>query len=103
MPGNLNYIEGQAFVGGNPLDPGATELQLPEGQSLRTQGGRVEMLLTPGVFLRLGDNSSLGMISSRLTNVTVRMERGRAIVEAAQVLPGNYLQVQENGATIRIL
>src|SRR5712664_2935933 len=68
-PGSLNYVEGQASISGQPLDSkaiGSAELQ--PGQSLDTQTGKAEILLTPGAFLRLGDNSSVTMISPSLTD-----------------------------------
>src|SRR5215475_5744633 len=59
VPGTLNYVEGQASIGNEALNTksvGAAELE--PGQTLATENGRAEVLLTPGIFLRLGDNSS---------------------------------------------
>src|SRR5258708_39109058 len=68
VPGTLNYVEGQVYVADQPLDQnsvGKTNVQV--GQSLRTETGKAEILLTPGVFLREGDNSSLEMVAASLT------------------------------------
>src|SRR5712691_2625903 len=57
-PGSLNYVEGQASIGNTNLDAksiGSTELQ--PGETLTTRAGKAEVLLTPGVFFRVGDNS----------------------------------------------
>jgi hypothetical protein len=52
-PGSINYVEGQASVGAEPLDPNAIgSVDLAKDQFLTTQAGKVEVLLTPGIFLR---------------------------------------------------
>jgi hypothetical protein len=52
-PGSINYVEGQASIGGETLNPKSIgSIELEKGQSLTTQAGKVEILLTPGVFLR---------------------------------------------------
>lgn len=50
-PGSLNYIEGQVSIEGQNLGPEAIgQTELRPGQSLETQAGKAELLLTPGVF-----------------------------------------------------
>ena len=64
LPGTLNYVEGNASIGEQTLNSqsiGSAELQ--PGQSLVTGNGKAEVLLIPGVFLRVGNNSSVKMIS----------------------------------------
>jgi serine/threonine protein kinase len=77
--------------------------KLEWGQSVATEQGKAEILLTPGAFLRLGDNTSVKMISSGLTNTQVEVQKGRAIVEVAEIHDENNLRVDLNGATTRIL
>src|ERR1700730_11850288 len=68
-PGSLNYVEGQASIEGQSLGPEAIgKTELKPGQSLETVVGKAELLLTPGVFFRLGDASSVMMISPTLTD-----------------------------------
>jgi hypothetical protein len=55
-----------------------------------TAEGKVEMLLTPGIFLRLDKNSTVKMISPDLTHTDVALGRGRAEVEADQ----HYSQIR---------
>ncbi len=103
-PGTLNYIEGQAAIGDQTLDSksvGSTELE--QGQTLNTTDGKVEVLLTPGVFLRLGSNSSVKMLSPTLTDTEVHLEKGHAIVEVAEIHHENDLRVIAGGAMIRLL
>jgi hypothetical protein len=40
-PGSINYVEGEAFVDDEPLDPkAAASVDLAKGQSLTTKAGR---------------------------------------------------------------
>jgi hypothetical protein len=43
--------------------------------------GRVEMLLNPGSYMRLGENSEFELADNSLENLEVRLIRGTAIVE----------------------
>ena len=102
-PGSLNYVEGQASISGQPLDAkaiGTAELQ--PGQSLDTQVGKAEILLTPGAFLRIGDNSSIVLISPSLTDTELRLDKGEAMVEIAELHPQNNLMIVQNGDTVRL-
>jgi len=100
-PGTLNYIEGQASIEGRPLPSqsvGNTKLQA--GQVLATANGKAEILLTPGIFLRLGDDSTVQVVSTDLTHTEVRLEQGRADVEVDQIYPQNTILVDlKNGQT----
>jgi len=103
-PGTLNYIEGQASVGGQKLDSGSPGLvTLQPGQTLETHDGKVEILLTPGVFLRLGENSSVQMISPDLTRTELLLESGRATVEVAELHPENDLLIDQGTVSTQLL
>ncbi|MEO6816221.1 MAG: FecR domain-containing protein [Edaphobacter sp.] len=100
-PGTLNYVEGQASIEGRPLSHrsvGRTEMRL--GQVIATANGKAEILLTPGIFLRLGDNSTVQMVSPDLTHTEVRLERGNASVEVDQIYKQNTVLIDfANGQT----
>ena len=103
-PGTLNYIEGQATLGGQTLDPGsATASEIKPGQTLETQNGKVELLLTPGVFLRMDRNSSLEMIAPGLTRTELMLRTGRATVEVADLHVENDLLIHLDTATTHLL
>jgi len=103
-PGTINYVEGQAAIGSLPLNSKAVGVSaLQGGQSLSTGAGKAELLLTPGVFLRVGDNSSLKMVSPSLTRTEVSLSSGQAMVEVDQIHKSNDLLVAEDGATTRLL
>jgi len=103
-PGTINYVEGQASVGDQTLtEKSGASVELASGQSVTTQqDGKVEVLLTPGVLLRVGNNSALKMVSPSLSNTEVELYSGRAMIDAGQVLPDNRLLVDESGATVEI-
>ncbi len=104
LPGTLNYVEGKASMGDQTLDSksiGSTELQ--PGQLLTTEVGKAEILLTPGVFMRVGENSSVKMISPSITNTVVELEKGHAMVEVAEIHPENDIRVTEGDTTARLL
>src|SRR5579863_2650334 len=104
VPGTLNYVEGQASIGEQALTSksiGSAELQ--PGQSLTTEKGKAEVLLTPGVFLRIGNNSSVKMISPSLTDTEVEVDRGHAMVEVAEIYPENSIRVDDAGTTTQLL
>jgi hypothetical protein len=44
--------------------------------------GRIEMLLNPGSFLRVGENSEFELTDNSLDNLEVRLLKGTAIIEA---------------------
>jgi hypothetical protein len=104
-PGSINYVEGQASIGGQTLgssSAGSAELQA--GQTLTTQtGGKVEILLTPGVFLRVGDNTAVKMISPDLANTEVELDKGEAMVEVSNISKNNNIRIDENGANIQLV
>src|SRR5262249_34634073 len=52
-----------------------------KGSELRTRDGRAEVLLTPGVFLRMIDSSAIRMLETDLANTRVELLAGSATVE----------------------
>jgi hypothetical protein len=103
-PGTLNYVEGQATIGDEALDAksvGSAGLQ--NGQSLTTDKGKAEILLTPGVYLRLGDNSSATMVSNSITDTQVALHQGQAMLEVDQIYPQNNIVIGQDGARTRVL
>lgn len=103
-PGTVNYVEGDVSIGGAPLTAqsiGSAELN--PGQAIETGHGKVEILLTPGVFFRLNDNSVARMITPGLTDTQIALEKGSATVEVADLYKQNDIQVIEDGIHTRLL
>ncbi len=102
-PGAVNYIEGQVYLDGRQLQPSAVRsIVLAPHQALETGQGKAELLLTPGVFLRVGDKSEVGMNSAGLADVKVAVVRGSAMLEAAELPKGSNLAVSVGDATAKV-
>jgi hypothetical protein len=102
--GGVNYIQGQAYMNRQPLSQnGLKSTFLNAGDSLSTDAGKAEILLTPGVFLRIGDNSAVRMISPSLTATQVEVTRGEAMLEVAGLTKENNIQLISHGASVTIL
>src|SRR5215208_1669364 len=84
--GGINAITGEASV--HSRGPGDWQQlsitdDLDAGDRVRTANdGRVEILLNPGSYLRLGGDPVVELSNNSLENLEVRLLRGTAIVEA---------------------
>src|SRR6516225_11273344 len=104
LPGTLNYIQGQAYLGDQPLNSKSVgSVNLQPGESLATENGKAEILLTPGVFLRVGDNSTVKLVSPSLADTEVGLSKGHAMVEVAEIHPENVIRITEDRATTQLL
>jgi hypothetical protein len=81
--GVVHYFEGAVAIDGLPLEQhfGRFE-EIRPGSELRTDQGRAEVLLTPGVLLRVDQNSSIRMISNKLADTRVAFVGGSASVDS---------------------
>lgn len=99
-PGAINYVEGRASIGNEALSSTSVgKIALQAGQTVNTENGRVEVLLTPGVFLRLGNDTSVTMMSPSLTNTRVKVNSGEASVEVDQYYSQQNLMIAEGDST----
>jgi hypothetical protein len=100
----VNYVEGQASIDGRGLSEkqdGNTRLN--QNQTVTTADGKVELLLSPGVFVREGSNSEIRLVSGRLVDPAIEVVRGEAMVEVDAKLKDAQVSVLEHGATASIL
>ncbi len=98
-PGAINYIEGSAFLNDNPIS--AKNLKatfLSVNDTLSTTHGKAEVLLTPGLFLRVGDNTEIRMVSPSLTDTKVEVLGGEVMLEVSGLLKDNNVQIIDRGA-----
>lgn len=81
--GLVYYFDGSVFLEDQPLQQQFGRFpDVGEGHVLRTEKGRAEVLLTPGVFLRMDGNTAIRMVSTQLTDARVELLHGSAIVES---------------------
>jgi len=103
-PGTVNYVEGAAYLNGQQLTASSVgSADLNPGEELSTHAGKAEILLTPGVFLRLDDNSEVKMISPDLTKTQVELEHGRAGIEVDEIHPQNNLDILDAGVSTQLV
>jgi len=80
--GTISLADGKVY-----LDDKLLELQpgqfpdMKEKSVLRTEEGRAEVLLPPGMFLRVGENASFRMVTNRLVDTRLELLTGSAVVE----------------------
>jgi len=80
--GVINWVEGDVFLGDKPYVMQPSQFgEVKETMVFRTEEGRAEILLPPGVFFRLGEKSSFKMISNRLIDTRVEVLTGSAVME----------------------
>jgi FecR protein len=76
--GLVNYVDGQSNV--------QLHQQVIEGATVETGiQGHVELLLTPGAFLRIGNDSKVIFDSVELNRVAIRLVSGSALVEVSDI------------------
>ena len=87
--GIVHIFEGTVYLGDHPLEshPGKFS-SVPQGGELRTAEGRAEVLLTPGVFVRIGGRSAIRMVDNELSHTRVELLAGSAIVDSAEPISG---------------
>ena len=92
--GVVYFFVGSAFLGDEPLEQKFGRFpEIGEGRELRTTLGRAEVLLTPGVFLRLDEKSSVRMLSTRFSDTQVELLGGSAILEVTETVPDTAVKL----------
>jgi hypothetical protein len=101
--GMIAKVEGTVLLGDQALEDSATHFpDIKENQVVRTEDGRTEILLTPGVFLRLGENGTVKMLSNRLIDTRVELVSGSAVVEADDIAKDTSVTVACKDATVTL-
>ncbi len=102
--GVVHFFDGNVYLGGEPLEPHLGRFpSLAVGAELRTADGRAEVLLTPGVFLRLGERSAIRMAANDLADTRVEMLAGSAILDSQEPAPGTSVTLLYKDWQVRFL
>jgi FecR protein len=92
--GLVYFFEGSVMLGDQPLEQKFGKFpDIGQGRELRTEQGRAEVLLTPGAFLRVAENSRIRMLSTSLSDTRAELLSGSAVVEATEPSTDNSAQV----------
>jgi len=101
--GLVSYTEGKVMMGDQTVEPTATSFpEVKENSVLRTEEGRAEVLMTMGVILRMGENASFKMLSSRLIDSRMELLTGSHVIEADEIQKDNNLTLLAKEATVNI-
>lgn len=98
--GTIHYTEGAVLLDGAAINqkPGQFP-QMRRDSVLSTEEGRAEVLLGPGVFLRVGENSEVALLSDSILDTRLALHRGSALIEIAES-NGDELAVAVAGAQV---
>jgi FecR protein len=101
--GVIHYVEGDVSVDSTPVHPKFAEFpDVKAGQLVATTEGRAEILLTPGVFLRMAENSSVRMLSNALADTRLEVVSGAALVEVGELLEHNAITFVASGVQMEL-
>lgn len=102
--GLINFSQGPVLLNDRALQAAKGQFpQMKEQDTLRTSRGRAELLLNPGAFLRVGDNTTVRMTSTHITDSRLELLAGTVVVEAAELAKNNAVTVTCGKATVTIL
>lgn len=83
--GMIHYTEGTITLNGKSFARKSTEFPAMKiGEELRSELGRAEVLLTPGVFLRIAENSAFRLLKNDLTDTKLELLAGSALLEVSE-------------------
>jgi hypothetical protein len=100
--GVVHFSEGSVFIDDQPLDHKfATYPNIKEGSTLRTEKGRAEILLTPGMFLRVDENSAIRMRSNSLADTRVEFLHGSILLDSVDALGDNHVAITYRDTEVR--
>ncbi|MBV8865270.1 MAG: FecR domain-containing protein [Acidobacteriaceae bacterium] len=100
-PGVVNYVEGNAFLNGRQISTQNLKATfLNANDTISTDLGKAEVLLAPGVFLRIGDNSQVRMVSPSLSDTQIELKAGEAMIEADDIVKDTRVSVIDAGNTV---
>jgi len=102
--GIVYFFEGSVCLGDQVLQPHPGKFSsVPPGAELRTAEGRAEVLLTPGVFVRIGARSAIRMVANELSDTRVELLAGSALVDSAEPNSGTSVTLIYKNWSVRFL
>ena len=100
----VSYIQGSVYLNNEQL-PDPLVAQYPyikDSESLRTEAGRAEVFMNPGLSVHLDANSSLSMISSSFEDTRVALTQGAAVATTPEIGKYSSFSLAIRDATVSI-
>ncbi len=102
--GVIHFFEGNVYLGDQPLEARLGKyVTIPQGAELRTADGRAEVLLTPGVFLRMGAQTTIRLTANGLADTRVELLKGSVIVDSGEPNPNTSVTVTYKEWSVHLL
>lgn len=105
--GLVNAVEGKAeYHSGRDLRMQKLEpfLQLRRGDEVQVRpNGRVELLLNPGSFARLGAETQMRLVNEQLSSLVLELRSGSMVIEAGNIKSIGRIEVQLGGHSFFIV
>jgi len=101
--GTIALVEGKVYLNDQLVEPSLTKFpDIKENGVVRTEEGRTEVLLTPGVSLHLGENASFRLVSNRLIDTRLELLTGSAVVDALEIAKDTNVTVVCKEGTVAV-
>jgi FecR-like protein len=94
--GLVNHVQGTVNVA-------EMEMARPGRPIVTGQDGYVEVLLTPGSFLRIGENSSVVLDGVQLESVSLHLVEGPAVIEVIEIDKKYPIKVTTGKLTVSVV
>lgn len=99
--GTIAKAEGKVYLGDQVVEESLTKFpDIKENGVVRTEEGRAEVLLTPGIVLHLGENSSFRLITNRLIDTRLELLTGSALVDVEEIAKDTSVTVVSKDGAI---
>ena len=103
-PGAVNFVQGDVTINGDQVWTSNLKATfLNANDVIAVKNGRAEVLLTPGVFLRLGENSQVRMLKPSLIETQVEAVAGESMIEVDDLVPGSSVVVTDRGSSTTLI
>jgi hypothetical protein len=100
--GVVNCFEGSVAIDGQPLEQKFGKFyDIRPGSVLSTDAGRAEVVLTPGVLFRVDQDSSIRMMSNKLTDARIEFIGGSAALDNTQASAKSPVTIVYKGYEVR--
>ncbi len=102
--GTVNYIEGKVLLDDKPVETKFGSFpNIKEKSEFRTEEGRAEVLLGSGIFLRVGENSAVRLLSSSLMDPSVEFVRGSVVLDWVEAEKDSAVTIKYQDSTMTIV